>query len=218
MNTLRATMRLQFHSGFPFDAAVEIVPYLAALHVSHLYASPIMTAKPGSMHGYDVINPNQVNPELGGEAAFERLVSALRQAGLGIIVDIVTNHVAVGDDNPWWVDIPRYGRASRYARYFDIDWEPSDQTMRGKILIPVLGRPYGNVLANGEIALAYNVLADCYELRYVNHVVSDCARCAPGYRAKNLSCVRLEEHRRKKEITRITGTTKLPLSVVENRK
>jgi (1->4)-alpha-D-glucan 1-alpha-D-glucosylmutase len=170
MNTLRATMRLQFHAGFPFDAAIEIVPYLAALHVSHLYASPIMTAKPGSIHGYDVINPTQVNPELGGEPAFERLVSALRGAGLGIIVDIVPNHLAVGDDNPWWVDVLCHGRASRYAHYFDIDWDPLDQAMRGKILIPVLNRPYGKVLAEGEIALAYNAFADCYELRYLNHV------------------------------------------------
>jgi (1->4)-alpha-D-glucan 1-alpha-D-glucosylmutase len=136
----RATMRLQFHKGFPFDAAVEVVPYLAALHVSHLYASPIMTAKPGSIHGYDVIDPTQVNPELGGEPAFERLVAALRGAGLGVIVDIVPNHVAVGADNPWWVDVLRYGRSSGYAHYFDIDWEPSDQSMHGKILIPVLGR------------------------------------------------------------------------------
>jgi (1->4)-alpha-D-glucan 1-alpha-D-glucosylmutase len=170
MNKLRATMRLQFHKGFPFDAAIEILPYLAALHVSHVYASPIMTAKPASIHGYDVIDPTQVNPELGGEAGFERLVAALRAAGLGVIVDIVPNHVAVGEDNPWWADVLCYGRASRYAHYFDIDWQPPDQSMHGKILIPVLGRSYWKALTEGEIALAYNAFVDRYELRYFRHV------------------------------------------------
>jgi (1->4)-alpha-D-glucan 1-alpha-D-glucosylmutase len=179
MNTPRATMRLQFHKGFPFDAAVEIVPYLAALHVSHLYASPIMTAKPGSIHGYDVIDPTQVNAELGGQAGFERLVAALRVAGLGVILDIVPNHVAVGEDNPWWADVLCYGRASRYAHYFDIDWEPPDQSMHGKILIPVLGQSYWTALAEGEIALAYNAFVDRYELRYFRHVFPT----APSLRA-----------------------------------
>jgi (1->4)-alpha-D-glucan 1-alpha-D-glucosylmutase len=187
MNTPRATMRLQFHKGFPFDAAVEIVPYLAALHVSHLYASPIMTAKPGSIHGYDVIDPTQVNPELGGEPAFERLVAALRGAGLGVIVDIVPNHVAVGEKNPWWVDVLCYGHASRYAHYFDIDWEPLDQTMHGKILIPVLGRPYGKALAEGEITLAYNAFADCYELRYFHHVFPIAPALRPDIERKTLT-------------------------------
>jgi (1->4)-alpha-D-glucan 1-alpha-D-glucosylmutase len=170
MNTPRATMRLQFHKGFTFDNAIPIVPYMAALHVSHLYASPIMTAKRGSVHGYDVVDPTQVNPELGGEPALERLVAALRGASLGIIVDIVPNHVAVGEDNPWWVDLLRHGRASRYARYFDIDWEPPDRMMHGKVLIPVLDRPYGTALSEGEIVLRYNAFADHYEVRYFHHV------------------------------------------------
>jgi (1->4)-alpha-D-glucan 1-alpha-D-glucosylmutase len=171
MNAPRATMRLQFHKGFTFDDALRIVPYLAALHVSHLYGSPILTARAGSMHGYDVVDPTHINAELGGEPAFRRLVAALRQAGLGIIVDIVPNHMAVGgDDNPWWLDVLRCGRKSRYARYFDIDWEPEDKTMRGKVLIPVLGQPYGDALAQGEIALAYDAFADRYEARYFHHV------------------------------------------------
>jgi (1->4)-alpha-D-glucan 1-alpha-D-glucosylmutase len=170
MKTPRATMRLQFHKGFTFDAAVRIVPYLAALHVSHLYASPILTARSGSMHGYDVIDPTQVNPELGGEPGFRRLVAALREVGLGIIVDIVPNHMAVGNDNPWWMDLLSLGRKSRYARYFDIDWNPPDPAMRGKVLVPVLGRPYGEALARREIALTYNASADCYEARYFDHV------------------------------------------------
>jgi (1->4)-alpha-D-glucan 1-alpha-D-glucosylmutase len=171
MNAPRATMRLQFHKGFTFDDALRIVPYLAALHVSHLYGSPILTARAGSMHGYDVVDPTHINSELGGEPAFRRLVAALRQAGLGIIVDIVPNHMAVGgDDNPWWLDVLRCGRQSRYARYFDIDWEPEDKAMHGKVLIPVLGRPYGDALAQGEIALAHDTFADRYEARYFHHV------------------------------------------------
>jgi (1->4)-alpha-D-glucan 1-alpha-D-glucosylmutase len=170
MKTLRATMRLQFHEGFKFDAAVRILPYLAALHVSHLYASPILTARSGSMHGYDVIDPTQVNPELGGEPAFRRLVAALREVGLGIIVDIVPNHMAIGNDNPWWMDLLNLGRKSRYARYFDIDWNPSDPAIHGKVLAPVLGRPYGEALARREIALTYNASADRYEARYFDHV------------------------------------------------
>jgi (1->4)-alpha-D-glucan 1-alpha-D-glucosylmutase len=170
MKTPRATMRLQFHKGFTFDAAVRIVPYLAALHVSHLYASPILTARSGSMHGYDVIDPTQVNPELGGELGFRRLVAALREVGLGIIVDIVPNHMAIGNDNPWWMDLLSLGRKSKYARYFDIDWNPPDPAMLGKVLVPVLGRPYGEALARREIALTYNASADRYEARYFDHV------------------------------------------------
>jgi (1->4)-alpha-D-glucan 1-alpha-D-glucosylmutase len=170
MKTPRATMRLQFHEGFTFDAAVRIVPYLAALHVSHLYASPILTARSGSTHGYDVIDPTQVNPELGGEPGFRRLVAALREVGLGIIVDVVPNHMAIGNDNPWWMDLLSLGRKSRYARYFDIDWNPSDPAVRGKVLVPVLGRPYGEVLARREIALTFNASADRYEARYFDHV------------------------------------------------
>ena len=171
MNPPRATMRLQFHKGFTFDDAVRQVSYLAALDVSHLYASPIMTARAGSMHGYDVVDPTRVNPELGGEQAFRRLVGALRHAGLGMIVDIVPNHMAVGGgDNTWWLDVLQYGAASRYAKFFDIDWEPEDAGLRGKVLVPLLGRPYGDALAQGEISLAFNAAADRFEARYFHHV------------------------------------------------
>jgi (1->4)-alpha-D-glucan 1-alpha-D-glucosylmutase len=171
MSAPRATMRLQFHTSFTFDDAVGIVPYLSSLNVSHLYSSPIMTARAGSMHGYDVIDPSQVNPELGGEPAFRRLVAALRQAGLGIIVDIVPNHMAVGGgDNSWWLDVLQHGRQSRYARWFDIDWEPDDPTLRGKVLLPLLGRPYWEALAKAEISLAFNPTHDRYEAQYFHHI------------------------------------------------
>ncbi len=170
MSVPRATMRLQFHKGFTFDDAARIIPYLAALHVSHLYASPILMARAGSMHGYDVVDPTQVSAELGGEPAFCRLVAALRTARLGIIVDIVPNHMAVGGaDNAWWLDVLRHGRRSRYAHYFDIDWEPEVESLRGKVLVPVLGRPYGDALAGGEISLAGGIAGDSYEARYFHH-------------------------------------------------
>jgi malto-oligosyltrehalose synthase len=146
-------MRLQLHKDFTFQDATDVVPYLAALGVSHMYASPILTARAGSMHGYDVIDATRVNPELGGEAGLRDLVAALRTAGLGLIVDIVPNHMAVGHDNAWWYDVMRHGRHSQYASYFDIDWDVDDPDLCGRVLAPFLGKPYGEVLADGELRL-----------------------------------------------------------------
>jgi (1->4)-alpha-D-glucan 1-alpha-D-glucosylmutase len=148
-------MRLQLHKGFTFADAASLVPYLVDLGVSHVYASPILTARAGSMHGYDVVDPTSVNPELGGEAGFRDFVAVLRGAGLGLIVDIVPNHMAVGSsDNPWWTDLLKFGRSSQYAEFFDVDWETDDPDLRGKVLAPFLGRPYGEALDAGEIRLA----------------------------------------------------------------
>jgi (1->4)-alpha-D-glucan 1-alpha-D-glucosylmutase len=150
----RATMRLQLHKGFTFADASALVPYLVDLGVSHVYSSPILTARAGSMHGYDVVDPTSVNPELGGEQGFRDFVTVLRGAGLGLIVDIVPNHMAVGgSDNPWWTDVLRNGRTSRYADFFDIDWDTTDPDLRCKVLAPFLGRPYGEALEAGEIRL-----------------------------------------------------------------
>lgn len=170
MSAPRATMRLQFHKGFTFDDAITLVPYLANLGISHLYASPIMTARAGSLHGYDVIDPTRINPELGGETGFRRLAMALGSAGLGIILDIVPNHMAIGKDNGWWMDVLQNGRKSAYAHYFDIDWDVQDPTLKNKILLPVLGRPYGEALRDGEISLAFDAQQDRYEARYFEHV------------------------------------------------
>ena len=120
MNLPRATMRLQFHRRFTFGDASALVPYFAAFGVSHLYASPILTARPGSLHGYDVIDPTRVNPELGGEEALCRLVHELRREEMGLIVDIVPNHMAIGSNNPWWMDVLAHGQSSRYAEFFDL--------------------------------------------------------------------------------------------------
>jgi (1->4)-alpha-D-glucan 1-alpha-D-glucosylmutase len=144
--TPSATLRLQFHRGFTFADAEALVPYVARLGISHLYASPIATARPGSQHGYDVIDATRVNPELGGEEGLRALSSALAAAGLGLILDIVPNHMAADAANTWWADVLRHGRASRFARWFDIDWEAAD-----KVLLPILGRPLDEVLAAGEL-------------------------------------------------------------------
>jgi (1->4)-alpha-D-glucan 1-alpha-D-glucosylmutase len=167
MSVPRATMRLQFHRGFTFADAVPLIGYFAALGISHIYASPIMTARPGSMHGYDTIDLARINPELGGEEEFRRLVAELRRHAMGIIIDIVPNHMATGSGNSWWMDVLAGGRTSHYAKYFDIDWEPVDITLRGKVLLPVLGRPYGEALAAGELTL-YCEGEDCF-VRYFDH-------------------------------------------------
>jgi (1->4)-alpha-D-glucan 1-alpha-D-glucosylmutase len=122
-----ATYRVQFHAGFTFADAAALAPYFARLGVSHLYASPIATARLGSTHGYDVVDPTTINPALGGEDGFRTMIGALRAEGLGVVLDIVPNHLAVGGgDNAWWLDVLENGRASAFARMFDIDWAPGD--------------------------------------------------------------------------------------------
>ena len=167
MTAPRATMRLQLHHGFTFADATCLVPYLASLGISHLYVSPILAARAGSMHGYDVVDPTRVNPELGGETGLRGLVAALRSAGLGIIVDIVPNHMAVGGmENAWWGDVLQHGQASRYATFFDIDWNSTDPALRGKLLAPFLGEPYGEALRSGAITLARNDDGGAPVIRY----------------------------------------------------
>ncbi|WP_210668421.1 malto-oligosyltrehalose synthase [Pseudomonas protegens] len=157
MKPLTATLRLQFHSDFTLDHAVPLVPYFAQLGISHLYASPILKARAGSRHGYDVVDPTCVNPELGGEAALERLVAALRQHGMGLILDTVSNHMAVGGaDNLWWQSLLAWGRRSPYAEFFDIQWHSSDPLLAGQLLLPFLGSDYGVALKNGEIPLQFD--------------------------------------------------------------
>ncbi len=143
----RATYRFQFNRDFPFARAEALVPYLDRLGISHVYASPITTAREGSTHGYDVVDPTRVNPELGGEDALRSLVAALRARGMGLIIDIVPNHMGVaGGGNAWWNDVLARGQGSEYARFFDIDW--SD-----RLLLPILGAPLDEVLADGQIAI-----------------------------------------------------------------
>lgn len=150
----RATVRLQLHSGFTLEQARECIPYFCSLGITHLYLSPISSAVPGSTHGYDVIDPARVNPELGGEAAFERLAAALRDRHMGILLDIVPNHMATHAQNKWWWDVLTHGLKSRYARWFDIDWLPADVSLHGKVLAPFLGTDLETALGSARLCLS----------------------------------------------------------------
>jgi (1->4)-alpha-D-glucan 1-alpha-D-glucosylmutase len=168
-NAIRATYRLQFHRQFTFRDATELVPYLASLGVSHIYASPIMEARPGSTHGYDIIDHNRLNPEIGTEADFRALVDALHAHGMGLILDFVPNHMSVGSDNRWWLDVLEWGQESPFAAYFDINWEPLRPDLKGRVLLPVLGDHYGAVLENGEIALRFDREEGSFSAWYYDH-------------------------------------------------
>ncbi|MEN0038560.1 MAG: malto-oligosyltrehalose synthase [Cellvibrio sp.] len=168
---VRATARLQFHREFTFDDAVRLVPYFARLGISHLYSSPILKARPGSTYGYDMVDPTCVNPELGGEAGLERLVAALRAEQMGLIVDFVPNHMAVGGDaNPWWLDVLEWGTRSPRAHFFDIQWNSPDPLLKGQILLPFLRADYGEVLASGEITLHFDGEQGSFYAKHYDHV------------------------------------------------
>ncbi len=165
-----ATYRLQLTGQFGFDHAAAIVPYLKALGVSHLYASPFLKARAGSTHGYDIIDHNSLNPEFGGEEAFRRLCSSLRDADIGLILDFVPNHMGVHyADNAWWLDVLEWGPRSDYADMFDIDWETLPFRRHGGILLPILGTPYGEALESGEIELRYDARQGSFSAWYYEH-------------------------------------------------
>jgi (1->4)-alpha-D-glucan 1-alpha-D-glucosylmutase len=154
----RATYRLQCYERFGFDAVGTIAPYLARLGVSHIYASPWLKARPGSSHGYDIVDHQRLNPELGDDAAFEGMIAVLDRHGIGRILDFVPNHMGVGgSDNPLWLDALEWGRDSSYAGWFDIDWQPDRFSPRDKILVPLLGRQYGVELFDGKLELKFDV-------------------------------------------------------------
>jgi (1->4)-alpha-D-glucan 1-alpha-D-glucosylmutase len=165
---IRATYRVQLHAGFDFKSAAGIANYLAALGISHLYSSPYLQAGRGSTHGYNVVNPHHVNEELGGAEAYTRLCEALRYYGLGQVLDIVPNHMAItGAENPWWWDVLENGPASRYAAYFDVEWDLPESRPRSSILLPVLGDHYGRVLEAGELKL--NRRDGLFTIHYYDH-------------------------------------------------
>ncbi len=152
-----ATYRLQFNRDFTFTQATEIIPYLASLGISHCYASPYLRARPGSMHGYDIIDHNQLNPEIGTLEEYERFVKALHEHDMGQILDVVPNHMGImGADNAWWLDVLENGEASNYAAFFDIDWQPVKDELQGKVLVPILDDQYGIVLEKGDLKLAFD--------------------------------------------------------------
>jgi (1->4)-alpha-D-glucan 1-alpha-D-glucosylmutase len=151
---LRCTYRLQLHAGFTFDDAAAVIPYLAALGVSHVYTSPILQAAPHSTHGYDVVDHSRINDELGGAEGYARLQTVLAAHGVGHVLDIVPNHMALaGRANAWWWDVLENGPASRHAAAFDIDWAGGDQRSAARVLMPILGDQFGRVLEAGELHL-----------------------------------------------------------------
>ena len=152
--TPRSTYRVQLHAGFTFDDACSIASYIRDLGVSHVYSSPYLQAGPGSLHGYDVVDHHTVNKELGGSAAHERFSQRLGELGLGQVLDIVPNHMSVHRDNRMWWDVLENGPSSRFASFFDVDWNSAEEKLRDKVLMPVLGDQYGRVLSRGEIKIS----------------------------------------------------------------
>jgi (1->4)-alpha-D-glucan 1-alpha-D-glucosylmutase len=165
-----ATYRLQFNKSFTFAQAAELVPYLRELGVSHCYASPYFSARPGSVHGYDIVDHNAFNAEIGSAADFERFVDTLKQHAMGHIIDMVPNHMGImGSDNMWWLDVLENGPASEFAAYFDIDWDSAQVALRGKVLVPVLGNHYGIVLERKELQLQFEEPTGAFSIHYYQH-------------------------------------------------
>lgn len=148
-----ATYRLQFTPAFGFAAARQLLPYLQSLGITDLYASPLLKARRESTHGYDVVDPARLNPALGSEAEFQELAAELQAREMGLLLDIVPNHMAASSQNPWWRDVLEWGQSSTFARFFDIYWQQGQPGLAGKVLLPILGAPYGTVLENGELQL-----------------------------------------------------------------
>lgn len=184
MRIPRATYRLQFNKHFRLADALTLVPYLNELGVSHIYSSPLFKATPGSLHGYDVCDFNQLNPEIGSEADLRRLADALHKRKMGLILDIVPNHMGIATpENRWWRDVLARGRKSRFAAHFDIDWEPADKELRGKILVPILGNDYETLLKRGEFKLLFE--KGEFVLGYYEHRLP----IAPGTAGKKAGAV-----------------------------
>ncbi len=166
----RATYRLQLGPGFGFDEAAGVVGYLAELGVSHVYLSPVLQAAPGSTHGYDVVDHARVSEALGGAGAHRRLVEAIAAAGLGQVLDIVPNHMAItGPENRWWWDVLENGPSSRWAGHFDVTWDPPEEKLRNTVVLPILGDHYGRALDRGEIRLDRDGAA--FTVRYFDHTL-----------------------------------------------
>ncbi|MDE2571764.1 MAG: 4-alpha-glucanotransferase, partial [bacterium] len=165
-----STYRLQFHRGFTFRDAARLVPYLHALGITHIYASPYLKARTGSAHGYDIIDHNALNPEIGSRADFEAMVARLHAYGMGQILDFVPNHMGIGgSENAWWLDTLEWGKDSPYAAFFDIDWRPARRDLRGKVLLPALGGHYGAVLERQELQLSFDPREGAFSVWYFQH-------------------------------------------------
>ncbi|WP_162560268.1 malto-oligosyltrehalose synthase [Methylotetracoccus oryzae] len=194
-----ATYRLQFNRDFTFRQAAELLPYLSEIGISHCYASPYLKARPGSRHGYDIVDHGAVNPEIGSPEEFEHFLSELDRFGIGQIIDLVPNHMGVmGSDNRWWMDVLENGPASDFANFFDIEWSPISENLRGKVLLPALGLPYGIALEAGEIQLTFDGETGHFDFLYGEHRFPVDPREYPvilGYRLDQLEAAVGVEHR-----------------------
>ncbi|MCZ7660863.1 MAG: malto-oligosyltrehalose synthase [Xanthobacteraceae bacterium] len=171
----RATYRLQLNPGFGFAEAAALAPYLAALGISHVYVSPFLKARSGSTHGYDLVSHTELNPELGGPEAFAAMMRAFRAHGLGQILDFVPNHMGIGGaDNPLWLDVLEWGPDSRFAGWFDIDWEPDRRYLQNTLLVPFLGEQYGAVLEKGALVLRFDAAGTFAVWAYDAHKLPVC--------------------------------------------
>src|SRR5918997_1133264 len=149
-----STYRLQFNRHFTFERATELVEYLSELGVGCCYSSPVLKARPGSLHGYDVVDHARLNPEVGTEEQFEEFAAELRRRGMGLLMDAVPNHMCIASpENRWWMDLLEDGPGSPYARFFDVDWNPPNPSLKNKVLLPILGDQFGRVLENQEIKI-----------------------------------------------------------------
>jgi (1->4)-alpha-D-glucan 1-alpha-D-glucosylmutase len=162
-----ATYRVQFNRFFTFQQAREQVEYLRRLGISDLYASPYFAANPGSLHGYDIVNHNALNLEIGSREDYDALVAELHCQGMYQVLDIVPNHMGIGQlGNTWWMDVLENGPASIYAPYFDIEWDPINSKITNKVLLPILGDQYGKVLENQELRLSFVPEEGAFRLHY----------------------------------------------------
>ncbi len=173
-----STYRLQLHANFTFDDAADVAAYVKELGISHVYCSPYLQAAPGSMHGYDVVDHQSVNEELGGEEGHQRFCSRLAELGVGQVLDIVPNHMAIGPRNRNWWDVLENGPSSRFATWFDIDWHSSEVKLQNKVLIPVLGDQYGRVLTAGQIQIDRDNAS--LRIRYSDHLYPLAPRSLPA--------------------------------------
>jgi (1->4)-alpha-D-glucan 1-alpha-D-glucosylmutase len=165
-----STYRIQLSPLFPMSAAARVCGYISRLGVTDLYCSPVLTASPGSSHGYDTCDHSRINPELGGAEAFEELAAGVRGCELGLILDFVPNHMGAHPmANRWWRDVLENGPSSPFARYFDIDWNPVKDELRGKLLLPILGDQYGVALDGGKLQLGHQ--EGMFRLHYYDHVL-----------------------------------------------
>lgn len=164
-----ATYRVQFNADFRFEQARELLPYLEKIGITHLYASPLFQARTGSLHGYDVVNPTCLNPEIGTEDEFNELVADLDARGMWLMLDLVPNHMAASTENPWWMDVLENGSASAHGAFFDVEWGHRMPAVRDKIVLPILGEPYGSALEDQKLALSWcrhGLCVKCYDALY----------------------------------------------------